>query len=529
MRRILCAMISCFAFFSANTQVGIGTATPNSSAILDLTSTNRGFLPPRMTQTQINAIVSPAAGLIVFDTDIKSLKMFDGSRWLILGPREEGVMDPPGEFTNVLDNTSATAIFNDIQIGPDNSLYFIGFYSGTLVLNGISVTASGSNDIVFGKYNDAGILQWMKSVGSTGIDNGYTLSIDAAGNIYIGGQFQLTVDFNPGAGVANLISSGNSDGFYAKYDNNGNWLWSKRVGGSSIDNVSDLITDGTFIYIGGVFSGTATFNPTSMTSAGGIDAFIGKYSVTDGNLGVGCWINKIGGMNTEEFLGMSLHASSIVVGGSFQGTCTFPGGGTLTSASLSNGFVALMSTTGIATPLQLTSNGDVLISGIKTDPSDNIYVAGQFQGSLDANPGAAVNSMTSAGVYDIFVIQLNASGTYLNSRSYGGIGQETVTDMDIDISGAVYVFGRFNNQTNFGLVNLQGYRYTPFILKTYFGFDPTWVKLSDSIADDWTYCIDVNEGGNLIYTFTQMGTSPFMGFNKTKHFFFGMYLAKYVE
>ena len=50
-------------------QVGIGTATPNSSAALDLTSTTTGFLVPRMTTVQRAAIASPATGLMVYQTD----------------------------------------------------------------------------------------------------------------------------------------------------------------------------------------------------------------------------------------------------------------------------------------------------------------------------------------------------------------------------------------------------------------------------------------------------------------------------
>lgn len=61
--------------------VGIGTSTPNNSALLDLTSTTRGFLPPRMTSAQVAAISSPATGLQVYDTDIKRIKTYDGSAW----------------------------------------------------------------------------------------------------------------------------------------------------------------------------------------------------------------------------------------------------------------------------------------------------------------------------------------------------------------------------------------------------------------------------------------------------------------
>lgn len=55
--------------------------TPNGSAMVDVESTTKGFLPPRMTTTQKNAISSPAAGLIVFDTSLTKLCVYSGSAW----------------------------------------------------------------------------------------------------------------------------------------------------------------------------------------------------------------------------------------------------------------------------------------------------------------------------------------------------------------------------------------------------------------------------------------------------------------
>ena len=65
-------------------QVGLGTTSPHASAALDITSTNKGLLPPRMTYVQKNAIELPAAGLIVWCTDCGSsgeLQVFNGMEW----------------------------------------------------------------------------------------------------------------------------------------------------------------------------------------------------------------------------------------------------------------------------------------------------------------------------------------------------------------------------------------------------------------------------------------------------------------
>jgi len=64
-----------------NGNVGIGTATPNASALLDVQSTTKGVRMPNMTTAQKNAITTPAAGLMVFDTDLVKLCVYTGSAW----------------------------------------------------------------------------------------------------------------------------------------------------------------------------------------------------------------------------------------------------------------------------------------------------------------------------------------------------------------------------------------------------------------------------------------------------------------
>ena len=65
--------------------VGIGTATPDASAKLDIASTTQGLLPPRMTTTQRNAIASPAEGLVIYNTTTKGLEFKSSTGWVTLG------------------------------------------------------------------------------------------------------------------------------------------------------------------------------------------------------------------------------------------------------------------------------------------------------------------------------------------------------------------------------------------------------------------------------------------------------------
>lgn len=77
---------------SVFSQVGIGTVTPDTSSVLDVFSTTQGMLTPRMTTEQKNAIVSPADGLMVYDTDLKSFYHYNSaiSSWIKMSSETNG-------------------------------------------------------------------------------------------------------------------------------------------------------------------------------------------------------------------------------------------------------------------------------------------------------------------------------------------------------------------------------------------------------------------------------------------------------
>ncbi|XAI97394.1 hypothetical protein [Leptolyngbya phage Lbo-JY46] len=67
-----------------NGKVGIGIVTPDNSTVLHVNSTTAGFLPPRMTTTQRDAISLPATGLLVYDTTVNKVSVHDGTSWRYL-------------------------------------------------------------------------------------------------------------------------------------------------------------------------------------------------------------------------------------------------------------------------------------------------------------------------------------------------------------------------------------------------------------------------------------------------------------
>ena len=76
------ALLALLVTLTATAQVGIGTTTPATSAQLEVSSTSKGFLPPRMTTSQRNQISNPVAGLIIYNTTTKTLQLLNGSVWV---------------------------------------------------------------------------------------------------------------------------------------------------------------------------------------------------------------------------------------------------------------------------------------------------------------------------------------------------------------------------------------------------------------------------------------------------------------
>ena len=108
--------------------VGIGSAPSDSSSLLELNSTTQGFKPPRMTTTQRNAIVSPSAGLSIYNTDNVRMETYDGTYWgSIGGSKLKNVIYVDvygkGDFLTIKDaiNSIVTASVSNpylIQVGP---------------------------------------------------------------------------------------------------------------------------------------------------------------------------------------------------------------------------------------------------------------------------------------------------------------------------------------------------------------------------------------------------------------------------
>jgi len=156
----------------------------------------------------------------------------------------------------------------------------VDFDPSTAIFN---LASHGESDIFILKLDSSGNFIWAKSVGGSSWDEGNSIAIDAAGNVYVIGYYNGLVDFDPSAATFNQTSNGFQDIFIQKLDGSGNFMWAGSIGGMSGDNGTCLSVDASGnLYLTGLYEGTVDFNPNSglfnLTSSGSVDFFIQKLS-----------------------------------------------------------------------------------------------------------------------------------------------------------------------------------------------------------------------------------------------------------
>src|SRR5436190_593073 len=86
-------------------------------------------------------------------------------------------------------------------------------------------------------------FQWATQFSGAGNDLGTAVATDAAGNVYLTGTFQNTVDFDPGVGVYTLAAQSSQDIFISKLDAGGNFVWAKQIGNNGYLIGTAITTD----------------------------------------------------------------------------------------------------------------------------------------------------------------------------------------------------------------------------------------------------------------------------------------------
>ncbi len=136
-------MALCFYDNITQAQIGIGTINPNSSSLLELRSDSLGFLPPRMNTNERANIISPAQGLVIFNTITKCLEWYTGSNWVSLCTNSTGTLNCSNSSVHGTCQ-ALTALNSNNYLSVEVSVTQIGAWSiRTNIVNGCWFQGSG--------------------------------------------------------------------------------------------------------------------------------------------------------------------------------------------------------------------------------------------------------------------------------------------------------------------------------------------------------------------------------------------------
>lgn len=190
--QVILIVLALFASFGTLAQVGIGTVSPDASSMLDIESTSKGFLAPRMTTVQKNAISTPVVGLMVFDTDLDKFYYYDGSLWVAIETNQ-----------NTRDNYVLVKSLSDLPTPSSGTITLVSgtLYeiNGTIALGANSINLNGC--VLFGKDPSRDILTYTGASGLFSGANGGHLEFL---NIQGGGSAKL-FNITDGTNTKNFI------------------------------------------------------------------------------------------------------------------------------------------------------------------------------------------------------------------------------------------------------------------------------------------------------------------------------------
>jgi hypothetical protein len=313
---------------------------------------------------------------------------------------------------------------NAIYADPNGNIYSTGYFGSTVDFdpsaNTFTISSQGVDDAYFLKLSPTGNLIWAKSIGSTNYQVGYVITTDAASNVYIGGYYYNTVDFDPGPAQVMKTNVGLTDIFIEKLDVAGNFVWVKTMGSAGFEGLFAMSLDKQGnIYSAGFFQQTVDFNPNAavfnLSATGGSDIFIQKLDTS----GAFIWAKKIGGVGWDEINSFVLDSiDNIYATGFFRDTVDFdPGPNMMIFNSIGNRDIFVLKLDSAANFLwakQMGGTGDDWGNGIAIDPFGNVFTTGFYENLVDFNPGPGVSNLLALAD-DIFVQKLTPCSPSYNS------------------------------------------------------------------------------------------------------------------
>jgi hypothetical protein len=436
-------------------------------------------------------------------------------------------LDSSGNFmwAKKWDKGYADASFS-IDLDAQGDLFITGYYTGNVDFDPGAGTyfLNASNNMLYFvlKLSSSGNFIWVKSFGGVFNTPQCYSVLDAAGNIYCGGFFSQTRDFDPGPAIYNLTAAVSRDIFVLKLDASGNFLWVKQISGTLNNWVNDIALDASNnIYITGSFSGTTDFDPgpgtdslTAGTAISSEDIFVAKLDAS-GNY---AWAVKIGGINLDYSFSIAVdNAANVYTTGYYNAapgdSVDFdPGPGTYYLYGNADAFISKLDSAGnfvfaksIDSPMGFSFGRSIAL-----DSHANIYYTGYFTDSADFDPGPATYMLYADSLYGtpLFVSKLDSSGNFIWAESKGGnthfgVQQNSGLSVFCDASDNVYFTGKYEDpDISFGSVTI--YNYTPDTL----AFTDVFTAKISSVSTGLFNVMQSN-GGIYVYPNPSSGTFIF--------------------
>ncbi|UCF04204.1 MAG: hypothetical protein JSV33_09645 [bacterium] len=315
-----------------------------------------------------------------------------------------------------------------------------GYFNGRVDFGGGSLGSAGNNDIFLAQFDADGNHLWSKRFGDSSPQSCNSVACNESGNIVIAGQFNGTVDFGGGP----LTSAGGGENFLAKFDVNGNHLWSTRFAGDrQLDNPNVAFSGSGNVMVTGSFEGTVDFGGGPLTSVGNMDIFLVQYDANGNHI----WSRRFGEAQSQYGYDVACDVpGNVVAAGSFEGTVDF-GGGPLTCEGHSDIYLVKFDSNGNHVWSKRFGDGSFQqCHSVVCDGSGDILIMGVFGGTVDFGG----DTLTCAGSLDIFLAKFDTDGGHLWSKRFGDSWVQYSRSVACDGSGNVVVTGYFRSTINFG-------------------------------------------------------------------------------
>ncbi len=379
-----------------------------------------------------------------YDTYIKKIDPFGNLIWV----RSVG-----GNFDDVA---------RAVHVDDADNIYITGNFVGTADFDPGAGTVSYSSfgpipkvDIFILKLDPNGDYLWSHHIGGADHDRGFALGSDDLNNIYIGGYFTDSVDFDPGPADASAFSTGVEDMYLLKLDENGGFIWNKTFGGTDTETILSLVVDGNSdIVITGSFAGTVDFDPNAgvenHASNGLEDMFVSKLDSAGNTI----WTITEGGIDEDGSKHVTVNdADEIYMAGTFMDVVDFDpttGIDLRSSNGKEDAVIQKISSVGQIEWTRTFGGDSTDVSRrISIDQSQSLFVVGNFEEQVDFDPGTGIDTVTSAGLADIFITKFNGNGDHMWVESFGDSASQAGISISNDDFGNLYITGTYLGSTDF--------------------------------------------------------------------------------